>query len=64
MATSKKGNGRTIAEINQKIKTGNAQVLTAEEMKKLVESSGVEVAYKEVDVVKQEPSEPCALQEP
>ncbi len=51
MAISKKGNGRTIAEINQKIKTGNAQVLTAEEMKKLVESSGVEVAYKEVDVV-------------
>ena len=51
MAISKKGNGRTIAEINQKIKTGDIQVLTAEEMKKLVESSGVEVAYKEVDVV-------------
>jgi len=51
IAISKKGNGRTIAEINQKIKTGDIQVLTAEEMKKLVESSGVEVAYKEVDVV-------------
>ncbi len=51
MANSKKGNGRTIAEINQKIKSGDVQVLTAEEMKKLVESSGVEVAYKEVDVV-------------
>jgi uncharacterized protein (DUF39 family)/CBS domain-containing protein len=51
MSISKKGNGRTIAEINQKIKTGDIQVLTAEEMKKLVESSGVEVAYKEVDVV-------------
>lgn len=51
MAISKKGNGRTITEINQKIKTGDIQVLTAEEMKKLVESSGVEVAYKEVDVV-------------
>ena len=51
MAISKKGNGRTIAEINQKIKTGDVQVVTAEEMKKLVESSGVEVAYKEVDVV-------------
>ncbi|MHC3128489.1 MAG: homocysteine biosynthesis protein [Candidatus Bathyarchaeota archaeon] len=51
MTISKKGNGRTIAEINQKIKTGDIQVLTAEEMKKLVESSGVEVAYKEVDVV-------------
>jgi uncharacterized protein (DUF39 family)/CBS domain-containing protein len=44
-------NGRTIAEINQKIKGGDVQVLTAEEMKKLVESSGVEVAYNEVDVV-------------
>jgi uncharacterized protein (DUF39 family)/CBS domain-containing protein len=42
---------RTIDEINQKIKSGDAQVLTAEEMKKLVESSGVEVAFKEVDVV-------------
>ena len=51
MSTSKKINGRTIAEINQKIKSGDVQVLTAEEMKKLVESSGVEVAYKEVDVV-------------
>jgi len=51
MAISKKGNGRTIAEINQKIKSGDVQVVTAEEMKKLVESSGVEVAYKEVDVV-------------
>jgi uncharacterized protein (DUF39 family)/CBS domain-containing protein len=51
MATSEKGNGRTIAEINQKIKSCDIQVLTAEEMKKLVESSGVEVAYKEVDVV-------------
>jgi uncharacterized protein (DUF39 family)/CBS domain-containing protein len=51
MATSKKRNGRSIAEINQKIKSGDVQVLTAGEMKKLVESSGVEVAYKEVDVV-------------
>jgi uncharacterized protein (DUF39 family)/CBS domain-containing protein len=51
MATSKQANGRTIHEINQKIKSGDVQVLTAEEMKKLVESSGVEVAYKEVDVV-------------
>jgi L-aspartate semialdehyde sulfurtransferase len=42
---------RTIEEINQKIRKGDAQVLTAEEMKKLVESSGVEVAFKEVDVV-------------
>ena len=51
MAISKKSNGRTIVEINQKIKSGDVQVVTAEEMKKLVESSGVEVAYKEVDVV-------------
>jgi uncharacterized protein (DUF39 family)/CBS domain-containing protein len=44
-------NSRTIEEINEKIRKGDAQVLTAEEMKKLVESSGVEVAFKEVDVV-------------
>ncbi len=44
-------NSRTIEEINAKIKRGDAQVLTAEEMKRLVESSGVEVAFKEVDVV-------------
>jgi uncharacterized protein (DUF39 family)/CBS domain-containing protein len=51
MATLKRSNGRSIAKINQKIKSGDVQVLTAEEMKNLVESSGVEVAYKEVDVV-------------
>ncbi|MEM3377684.1 MAG: homocysteine biosynthesis protein [Candidatus Bathyarchaeia archaeon] len=38
-------------EINEKIKKGDVQVLTAEEMKRLVESSGVEVAFREVDVV-------------
>jgi len=42
---------RTVAEINEKIRKGDVQVLTAEEMKKLVEKSGVEVAFKEVDVV-------------
>ena len=42
---------RTIDEINEKIRKGDAQVLTAEEMKRLVESSGVEVAFREVDVV-------------
>ena len=51
MVASNRSNGRSIAEINQKIKSGDVQVFTAEEMKKLVESSGVEVAYKEVDVV-------------
>ena len=54
MTFKKKGNPaekRTIAEVNEKIRKGDVQVLTAEEMKKLVESSGVEVAYKEVDVV-------------
>ena len=51
MTISNQSNGRTINDINQKIKSGDVQVLTAEEMKKLVESSGVEVAYKEVDVV-------------
>ncbi|MEM2029669.1 MAG: homocysteine biosynthesis protein, partial [Candidatus Bathyarchaeia archaeon] len=42
---------RTIDEINERIKRGDAVVLTAEEMIKLVESSGLEVAAKEVDVV-------------
>ena len=48
---SNQGKTRTVEEINDKIRKGDAQVLTAEEMKKLVESSGVEVAFKEVDVV-------------
>ncbi|MCL5877945.1 MAG: homocysteine biosynthesis protein [Candidatus Bathyarchaeota archaeon] len=48
---SNEGKTRTVEEINAKIRKGDAQVLTAEEMKKLVESSGVEVAFKEVDVV-------------
>ncbi|MBS7640314.1 MAG: homocysteine biosynthesis protein [Candidatus Bathyarchaeia archaeon] len=42
---------RTISEINEKIKRGDVVVLTAEEMIKLVESSGLEVAAREVDVV-------------
>lgn len=46
-----KKNIRSIEEINEKIRKGDAQVLTAEEMKRLVESSGVEVAFREVDVV-------------
>lgn len=44
-------NKRSITEINEKIKKRDVQVLTVEEMKKLVESSGIEVAFKEVDVV-------------
>ncbi|MGB9926106.1 MAG: homocysteine biosynthesis protein [Candidatus Bathyarchaeales archaeon] len=40
-----------MGEINEKIRKGDVQVLTAEEMKRLVESSGVEVAFREVDVV-------------
>ncbi|MEM2547191.1 MAG: homocysteine biosynthesis protein [Candidatus Bathyarchaeia archaeon] len=42
---------RTLAEINQKIKRGDVQVLTVEEMKALVESSDVKKAFREVDVV-------------
>lgn len=42
---------RSIDEINEKIKRGDAVVLTAEEMIKLAESSGLEVAAKEVDIV-------------
>ena len=48
---SKQAKPRTVEEINQKIRNGDVQVLTAEEMKKLVERSSVEVAFKEVDVV-------------
>jgi uncharacterized protein (DUF39 family)/CBS domain-containing protein len=48
---SKEAKTRTVEEINDKIRKGDAQVLTAEEMKKLVENSGVEVAFKEIDVV-------------
>ncbi len=51
MHTIPKQNTRTIEEINEKIKKGDAQILTAEEMKRLVENSGVKVAFKEVDVV-------------
>jgi uncharacterized protein (DUF39 family)/CBS domain-containing protein len=48
---SKPTKTRSVEEINEKIRKGDVQVLTAEEMKKLVQSSGVEVAFKEVDVV-------------
>jgi len=50
--TSGKGeNVRSVEEVNEKIRRGDVQVLTVEEMKGLVESSGVEVALREVDVV-------------
>jgi len=42
---------RTLREINEKIDRGEAVVLTADEMKRLVEEKGVKVAAKEVDVV-------------
>jgi uncharacterized protein (DUF39 family) len=42
---------RSIDEINEKIKRGDAVVLTAEEMIELAESSGIKVAAKEVDIV-------------
>ena len=48
---SRTGNERSISEINEKIRNGDVQVLTASEFKDLVESSGVQVAFKEVDVV-------------
>jgi uncharacterized protein (DUF39 family) len=48
---SSQGKTRTVAEINEKIRRGDATILTAQEMKRLVEDSGVEVAFKEVDVV-------------
>jgi uncharacterized protein (DUF39 family) len=36
---STQGKTRTIEEINEKIRKGDAQILTAEEMKKLVEAA-------------------------
>ncbi len=42
---------RTIEEINEKIKKGDAVVMTAAEMKELVRQKGLKVAAKEVDVV-------------
>ncbi len=42
---------KTIAEINQKIKSGQVVVVTAEEIIDIVEKKGVEKAAKEVDVV-------------
>ncbi len=44
-------NLRTIEEINEKIKKGDAVVFTASEMKELVNLKGAKVAAKEVDVV-------------
>jgi len=42
---------KTIAEINEKIRKGQAVVVTAEEIIEVVEKKGVEKAAKEVDVV-------------
>ena len=42
---------RTIREINEKIKKGEAVVVTAEEIIDLVDKKGVKKAAQEVDVV-------------
>ncbi len=42
---------RTIAEINEKIKKGQAVVVTAEEIIEIAEKKGIEKAAREVDVV-------------
>ncbi|KAF0134723.1 MAG: hypothetical protein FD145_440 [Candidatus Saganbacteria bacterium] len=42
---------KTIAEINEKIKKGQAVIVTAEEIIEIVEKKGIEKAAKEVDVV-------------
>ena len=42
---------KTYSEINEKIKNGSAVVVTAEEMIKIVEERGVEVAAEDIDVV-------------
>ena len=42
---------KTIDEINQKIKNGEAVVLTAEEVKEMAASSGIKEVVKKVDVI-------------
>ncbi|MFB0545009.1 MAG: homocysteine biosynthesis protein, partial [Asgard group archaeon] len=42
---------KTYSEINEKIREGNINVVTAEEMVEIVKELGVEEAVKEVDVV-------------
>ena len=42
---------KTVAEINEKIKSGRAVVFTAEEIISVVEEKGVKKAFEEVDVV-------------
>jgi uncharacterized protein (DUF39 family) len=42
---------RTVAGINEKIKSGDVQVITVEELKRLVENSSIQTAFQEVDVV-------------
>lgn len=48
---TRRGQMKTIKEINQKIETGDAVVLTAAEMTKFVEENGVKTAADEIDVV-------------
>jgi len=42
---------KTYSEINEKIKNGNAVVITAEEMIKYVEENGTKVAAEDIDIV-------------
>ncbi|MHA1145645.1 MAG: homocysteine biosynthesis protein [Candidatus Helarchaeota archaeon] len=42
---------RTYEEINRKIKKGTIRVVTADEMTKIVEEEGVEVAARDIDIV-------------
>lgn len=50
---------KTIKDINEKIKNGDAVVLTAEEMINVVEDIGPKNAAKEVDVVTTGTFEQC-----
>lgn len=42
---------KTYSEINKRIESGDVRIVTAEEMIKIVEDSGINVAAKEIDVV-------------
>jgi uncharacterized protein (DUF39 family) len=53
---------KSIDQINERIRDGNARVVTAEEMPDIVADLGVNGALKEVDVVTQARSVRCVHQ--
>jgi len=54
---------RTIAEINDKIRSGSVVVVTAEEIIGIAREKGIKKAAREVDVVTTGTFSPCVLPE-